>query len=92
VYRVHPLLVGEAEFSETLDVFWSLTKASGRMTVPILAFLIEGGDRPILVDTGMRDPARAMEVHRLGPDRWKSKWSLDAQLAIHGLRPEYSIR
>jgi len=59
-YRVHPLLLGEAEVGRALDVFWSLTKESGRVTVPILAFLIEGAPEPILVDTGMRDPVRAM--------------------------------
>jgi len=86
-YRVHPLLLGEAEVGRALDVFWSLTKESGRVTVPILAFLIEGGPHPILVDTGMRDPARAVEVHRLGPHRTTAEWSLEAQLAGHGLRP-----
>ncbi|HZU72245.1 MAG TPA: N-acyl homoserine lactonase family protein, partial [Acidimicrobiales bacterium] len=86
-YRVHPLLLGEAEVGRALDVFWSLTKESGRVTVPILAFLIEGGPHPILVDTGMRDPARAMEVHRLGPHRTTVEWSLEAQLGRHGLRP-----
>jgi glyoxylase-like metal-dependent hydrolase (beta-lactamase superfamily II) len=87
VYRVHPLLVGEAEVGAALDVFWSLTKASGRVTVPILAFLIEGGDRPIMVDCGMRDPVRAMEVHRLGPHRWRDEWSIEDQLRGHGLTP-----
>jgi N-acyl homoserine lactone hydrolase len=86
-YRVHPLMVGEAEVGRVLDVFWSLTKEAGRMPVPILAFLIEGGPEPILVDTGMRDPARAMDVHRLGPHRTTPEWSLEAQLANHGLRP-----
>lgn len=86
-YRVHPLLVGEAEVGAALDVFWSLTKESGRITVPILAFLIEGGPKPILVDTGMRDPARAMDIHGLGPHRWQAEWSIEAQLASHGLAP-----
>jgi N-acyl homoserine lactone hydrolase len=84
-YRVHPLLLGEAEVGRALDVFWSLTKESGRVTVPILAFLIEGAPEPVLVDTGMRDPVRAMEVHRLGPHRTRPEWSLEAQLRQHGL-------
>ena len=87
-YRVHPLLLGEAEVGRALDVFWSLTKESGRVTVPILAFLIEGAPEPILVDTGMRDPVRAMEVHRLGPHRTSPEWSLEAQLRHHGVEPE----
>jgi len=87
MYRVHPLMVGEAEVGRALDVFWSLTKESGRVAVPILAFLIEGGPEPILVDTGMRDPQRAMEVHRLGPHRTRPEWSLAARLRKHGLDP-----
>ena len=86
-FRVHPLLLGEAEVGRALDVFWSLTKESGRVTVPVLAFLIEGGPEPILVDTGMRDPIRAMEVHRLGPHRSLPEWSLEAQLRNHGVAP-----
>lgn len=84
-YRVHPLMVGEAEVGRVLDVFWSLTKETGRVPVPILAFLIEGGPEPILIDTGMRDAARAMEVHRLGPHKRMPEWTLDAQLRGHGL-------
>ena len=84
-YRVHPLMVGEAHVAKALDVFWSLTKESGRVAVPILAFLIEGGPEPILVDTGMRDPTRAMDVHRLGPHRTDPEWSLEVQLRGFGL-------
>jgi hypothetical protein len=42
-YRVHPLLHGEAEVGCALDVFWGMTKDQGRVTVPVFAFLIEGG-------------------------------------------------
>ena len=87
-YRVHPLMVGEANVAAVLDVFWSLTKEEGKVAVPILAFLIEGGPEPILVDTGMRSPERAMEIHRLGPHRMVPEWTLESQLANHDLRPE----
>ena len=87
-YRVHPLMVGEAHVAAVLDVFWSLTKQAGKVAVPILAFLIEGGPEPVLVDTGMRSPDRAMEIHKLGPHRVTPEWTLEAQLANHGLRPE----
>ena len=40
-YRVHPLLLGEAEVGCALDVFWGMTKDQGRVTVPVFAFLIE---------------------------------------------------
>jgi glyoxylase-like metal-dependent hydrolase (beta-lactamase superfamily II) len=78
-------MVGEAQVAAVLDVFWSLTPVTGTLTVPILAFLIEGGPEPILVDTGMRSPQRAMEIHRLGPHRETPEWTLEAQLANHDL-------
>lgn len=84
-YRVHPLLLGEAEVGRALDVFWSLTKESSRVTVPVLAFLVEGGRAPILVDTGMRDAIRAMDIHRLGPHRTSPEWSLESQLRRFGV-------
>lgn len=85
MYKVHPLVVGQAHVGAALDVFWSLTRAQGAIEVPILAFLIEGGPEPILVDTGMRDPQRAKEIHRLGPHSLSREQSLAAQLAHHGL-------
>lgn len=86
-YRVQPLLLGEAEVGCILDVFWGLTKDSGRVKVPILAFLIEGGPDPILVDAGMRSAERAMDIHRLGPHRLPTAMSLPEQLAKHGIKP-----
>lgn len=87
MYKVHPLVVGQAHLGAALDVFWSLTKAQGQVEVPILAFLIEGGPEPILVDTGMRDPGRAQDVHRLGTHSMPQEQTLAAQLARHGLEP-----
>jgi glyoxylase-like metal-dependent hydrolase (beta-lactamase superfamily II) len=87
-YRVRPLLLGEADVGCILDVFWSLTKDTGKVKVPVLAFLIEGGPAPILVDAGMRSAKRAMEVHRLGPHRLPKAMSLVEQLAKHDIKPE----
>ncbi len=87
-YRVTPLLLGDAVVPDILDVFWSLSMETGRSNVPILAFLIEGTpDGPILIDCGMRDPVRAMEVHRLGPHSTADDQTLEAQLALHGVKP-----
>lgn len=84
-YRVIPLLLGDAVVPDVLDVFWSLSKETGRSNVPILAFLIEGTPNgPILVDSGMRDPQRAMDVHRLGPHSAGPEQTLEAQIAVHG--------
>lgn len=87
MYKVHPLVVGQAHVGAVLDVFWSLTRQQGLVEVPILAFLIEGGPEPILVDTGMREPERATGVHRLGPHSKSREQSLQAQLALYGVEP-----
>lgn len=82
---VHPLSLGEADVPGIIDVFWSLTKSSEKVTVPVFAFLILGGPRPVLVDTGMRSAERAMTVHKLGPHRIPHGMTLPEQLARHGL-------
>jgi N-acyl homoserine lactone hydrolase len=87
-YRVQPLLLGEADVGCALDVFWGMNKDQGRVTVPILAFLIEGGSHPILVDAGMRSAERAMNIHRLGPHAIRAGMTLPEQLAKHGVKPE----
>jgi N-acyl homoserine lactone hydrolase len=87
-YRIRPLLLGEAEVPNVLDIFWSLSTDRGRSSVPILGFLIEGtAEGPIVVDCGMRDPKRAVESHRLGPHTCTPEQSLSAQLALHGVKP-----
>jgi len=87
-YRIRPLLLGEAEVPNILDIFWSLSTDKGRSSVPILGFLVEGSDSgPIVVDCGMRDPRRAIEIHRLGPHSCSPDQSLRAQLQLHGVKP-----
>ena len=86
-YHIRPLLLGEAEVPNVLDIFWSLSTDRGRSTVPILGFLIEGApDGPIVVDCGMRDPKRAVELHRLGPHSCTPEQFLPAQLKLHGVQ------
>jgi len=88
-YRIRPLLLGEAEVPNILDVFWSLSTDRERSSVPFLGFLILGAkEGPIVIDCGMRDPRRAMEIHRLGPLTCAPDQSLAAQLAIHGVKPK----
>ena len=88
IHRIRPLLLGEAEVPNVLDVFWSLSTDRGRSSVPILGFLVQGAaDGPIVVDCGMRDPKRAVDVHRLGPHSCSAEQSLPAQLALHGVSP-----
>ncbi|MFM9673780.1 MBL fold metallo-hydrolase, partial [Streptomyces galilaeus] len=52
--------------------------------IPIMGFLILGGQEPVLVDTG---PRSAEEVNALGyPYRSRPEDSLDHHLALHGLK------
>ena len=87
-YRVRPLLLGEAEVGCALDGCWGMNKGQGRVTVASLAFLIEGGRDPILVDAGMRSADRAMLIHRLGPHRIPAAMTLPEQLARYGVKAE----
>ena len=88
IHRIRPLLLGEAEVPNVLDVFWSLSTDRGRSSVPILGFLVLGApEGPIVVDCGMRDPKRAVDVHRLGPHSCSPEQTLPAQLALHGVAP-----
>lgn len=83
--RLYPLLLGEAEVSAKLDIFWSLSKDETVVKVPILGFLILGGSHPVLVDTGFRSAERCTSVHKLGPHRTRDEWSVGAQLGRFGI-------
>ncbi len=87
-YKVHPLLLGEAQVGCILDVFWSLTTDTSKVKVPVFAFLIEGGPDPIIIDAGMRSAERAVEIHKLGPHWMPETMSLETQLAKVGVKPE----
>jgi N-acyl homoserine lactone hydrolase len=86
-WTVYPLLLGEADVPRVLDAFCSLTRDQSIVTVPVLGWLlmpVEEG-QPILVDTGFSDAERCMYVQGLGPHRSRQEWSLEAQIARHGL-------
>lgn len=85
--EIYPLLVGEADVPQILDVFWSLSKSREIVTVPIISWLLRVNGEPIVVDTGMRSPERAMQVHKLGPHRIQPEWELRHQLSAHDVSP-----
>lgn len=86
--EICPINTGEADVKKMLDIFWSLSMETGVATVPILTFLIKGAEVPILVDTGFREPERAMSIMKLGPHRTKPEWDLAEQLRKNGVEPE----
>ena len=52
-YRIHPLVVG---INETDQGIMTYQKGYGkRIWLPILVFYLEGGNEPVLVDTGMEE-------------------------------------
>ena len=86
--KIVPINTGEADVKRMLDIFWSLSTETGVVTVPILTFLIQGAEAPILVDTGFREPESAMSIMKLGPHRAKPEWDLVQQLITIGVQPE----
>jgi len=86
--KIVPINTGEADVNKILDIFWSLSTETGVVTVPILTFLIQGTEAPILVDTGFREPEGAMKIMKLGPHRAKPEWDLVQQLITIGVQPE----
>jgi glyoxylase-like metal-dependent hydrolase (beta-lactamase superfamily II) len=86
--KIVPINTGEADVKRMLDIFWSLSTETGVVTVPILTFLIQGAEAPILVDTGFREPENAMKIMKLGPHRARPEWDLVQQLINMGVQPE----
>jgi N-acyl homoserine lactone hydrolase len=82
-YFIHPLVVG---INETDQGIMTYQKGYGkRIWLPIYAFYLEGGDKRILVDTGMEEfvvPPRAEEETGL------TIMEFEEALATVNLRPE----
>ncbi|MET3712573.1 glyoxylase-like metal-dependent hydrolase (beta-lactamase superfamily II) [Sphingomonas trueperi] len=80
--KIYPIKYGELDMDASGLV---LFRDPGRtVTIPIMGFLILGGEEPVLVDTG---PRSAEEVNALGyPYRVREEDALDYHLAQHGLK------
>ena len=58
-----------------------------KVALPVFTFLIEGGDKLLLIDTGMCDTERANKYHH--PGSWQDKgMAIDEQLQKIGYKPE----
>ena len=55
--------------------------------IPCFAFLVEGGDKPLLVDTGISDPKHASQYHN-SKESWPSDMTIMDQLKRVGYQPE----
>ena len=81
-YTIHPMSLGEVTADTSYLVFgWT---PGTKLAAPYLAYLILGGSKPIVVDTGIRvDEGVEFPSHRrVGPEH-----SLVDQLARHGVEP-----
>ena len=84
--RIIPLKTGTIHCNKGWTITWR--KDSGKMIdVPSVAWLIDSGDRKILVDTGMCDTERVNKHHYKGA-RQEPGQRIDEQLAKLGVKPE----
>jgi glyoxylase-like metal-dependent hydrolase (beta-lactamase superfamily II) len=81
---IHPLLLGEVEVDHTF-LAWA-SDPGKRQWIPTTGYLVLGGDGPILVDAGFRDPAAFTAASGV-PARRTPEQELVPQLAAHGLEP-----
>lgn len=69
---------------------WSFTVAGRMPGTPVIApanaFLILGGDAPLLVDAGTRNEEVLTRIGMV--PEWTAEQTLEAQLAAHGVAPE----
>lgn len=80
--KIYPIKYGEMDFESSGLVMFR--KPGTTVTIPIMGFLILGGQEPIIVDTG---PRSQEDVNALGyPYRVGEEDSFDFHLAQHGLK------
>jgi N-acyl homoserine lactone hydrolase len=82
---IHPLSLGEGEVDSSFAV-WQLTPGT-KVKVPLTGYLILGGTEPVLVDTGVGDPA-ALSASVGIPFTRSAEQTLSAALAKHGISVE----
>jgi N-acyl homoserine lactone hydrolase len=81
---VHALSLGEIELDHSFTV-WQ-TNVGQTIWLPTTAWLIQGGEKPILVDTSFRSVEDAKSEQYLHCRRTANQ-SLERQLEKHGLKP-----
>lgn len=79
---IHPVHLGETQVDFSMLV-WG-TNCGEKTWGPVLGWLILGGQKPILVDTGFRS---AEDLSQVVPARQSEEQTLEAQLARHDLKP-----
>jgi glyoxylase-like metal-dependent hydrolase (beta-lactamase superfamily II) len=82
-YTIHPMVVGSKVFDKGMMTYQQ--NYGTPYTIPIYSWLIKGGDRPMLIDTGEMHPIKSADREKAlgGPIV-----TLEEGLARHGLTPE----
>lgn len=83
-YSIRPVLTGFQELDKGLYATYG--RGVGQtIEVPVFAFLLEGGGRKILVDTGMSDTERSVTYHH--PGRQEPGQAIHEQMQALGIDP-----
>lgn len=82
--EIHAMNLGEGQ-ADTSFLCWGLTPGT-TVWVPCTAYLILGGDTPVVVDAGFRDAAE-LQANSGMPFRREPGHALEANLARHDLEP-----
>lgn len=84
-YKVRPLRLGSLDIDKSYNTY--MKNAGEEITQPILAYLVSGGGKNYLVDTGAPDEDYCTRYQR--PIRREASETLLGQLDANGLRPEH---
>jgi N-acyl homoserine lactone hydrolase len=82
-YVIHPLVIGANETDQGIMTY--LRGYGKRIWIPVYAFLIEGAEENILVDTGLE---QFVVPERVGREHGLKIQEFEEALEDHGLRPE----
>ncbi len=86
MYTITPLKVGAfAGFEKSMFTF--ITDFGVKIDCPILAYVIRGEGKTILVDTGPANPTLAKEMNHMAAFSQPAEEKLDAQLKAQGIDP-----
>ena len=80
---IHPIVVGSKIFDKSMMTYQ--VHQGERYTIPIYAWLIKGGDRKIIVDTGEMSPIQSEDRQLAIGGRI---YTIEEGLSLHGLLPE----
>ena len=84
-YRIRPILTGTIKVDQGVYLTWGRGMGN-KVAIPATAWLIEGAQYPILVDTGMCDSERATQWHHEGVQQ--PGQDIVNQLRSKGIEPE----